>query len=72
MTKQPSTLAESLRADAEALRKRFVHATRPKGPLSLAEAMDLCSRMDGDEMPAESVPIPHLEMRPRRDKEGGK
>lgn len=41
------TLAESLKEEEEALRRRFVHHTRPKGPLSLEEAMELAKRMRG-------------------------
>jgi hypothetical protein len=41
------TLAESLKEEEEALRRRFIHHTRPKGPLSLKEAMELAERMSG-------------------------
>ena len=39
------TLADELKAEAEALRRRFVHHTRPKGPLSLKEAIELSKHM---------------------------
>jgi len=41
------TLAEELKHEEELLRRRFVHHTRPKGPLSLKEAMELSERMQG-------------------------
>ena len=41
------SLADALKADQELLRRRFVHHTRPKHPLSLREAMDLSRRMSG-------------------------
>ena len=41
------TLAESLKEEADALRRRFVHHTRPQRPLSLEEAMELEERMAG-------------------------
>ena len=41
------TLAEYLKREEELLRRRVVHATRPKGPLTMDEAADLCRRMDG-------------------------
>ncbi len=41
------TLAESLKEEEEALRRRFVHHTRPKRPLSLEETMELAERMAG-------------------------
>ena len=45
MTKE-TTLADELKHEGELLRRRFVHATRPKGPLTLDQAADLCRRMD--------------------------
>lgn len=39
------TLAESLKEEDEALRRRFVHHTRQRHPLSLEEAMELAERM---------------------------
>lgn len=42
------TLADDLKHEADLLRRRFVHHTRPKGPLTLEQARDLCKRMDGD------------------------
>ena len=39
------TLAEAMRKEDEALRRRFVHHTRPRGPLSLREAIALSERM---------------------------
>lgn len=41
------TLAESLKEEEEALRRRFIHHTRPRRPLSFEEAADLARRMDG-------------------------
>ena len=41
------TLAESLKDEEEALRRRFVHHMRPKRPLSLEEALELAKRMAG-------------------------
>lgn len=43
------TLAEELAAENERLRRRFVHATRPKGLLSMDQARDLAERMAGIE-----------------------
>lgn len=48
MTKQ-RTLAEELALENELLRRRFVHATRKRGPLTVDEAAALCRRMDGVE-----------------------
>lgn len=44
------TLAEELKDEEELMRRRFVHATRPKGPLSLEEACALCERMKGKDV----------------------
>jgi hypothetical protein len=41
------TLAESLKEEQDALRRRFIHHTRPKRPLSMEEAAELARRMDG-------------------------
>lgn len=41
------TLADALREEEELLRRRFVHATRPKGPLTMEQAIELCRRMSG-------------------------
>lgn len=43
------TFAEAFAHEAEQLRRRFVHATRPRGPMTLEEAQDLCRRMAGEE-----------------------
>lgn len=40
------TLAEELAEEEERLRRRMVHATRPRGPLTLEQARDLCERME--------------------------
>lgn len=40
------SLADELREENELMRRRFVHATRPKHPLNLQEAMELCQRME--------------------------
>lgn len=45
--KQERTLADYLRDEEELARRRFVHATRPKGPMSAEEAMKLAERMAG-------------------------
>lgn len=39
------TFAEDMKREADLLRRRFVHHTRPKGPMSMEEAMELCRRM---------------------------
>lgn len=54
------TLAEELAHETELLRRRFVHHTRPKRPLSLQEAMELCREMDGDPQ-KEKAPAPEGE-----------
>lgn len=41
------TPAEELAHEQELISRRFVHATRPRGPMTIAEAMELCARMDG-------------------------
>lgn len=38
---------ESLNQEAEQLRRRFVHHTRPKGPLSMEQAVTLHERIEG-------------------------
>jgi hypothetical protein len=48
MTDQKKTLAEAIAEEDEMLRRRFVHHTRPKGPLTLAQAIALSRRMAGD------------------------
>jgi hypothetical protein len=40
------TFAEELRGEQASLARRFIHHTRPKGPLSLKEAMELAERME--------------------------
>lgn len=40
-------LAEELKAEEERLRRRFVHHTRPRDPLTLKEAIELSERMAG-------------------------
>lgn len=37
--------ADEMARDAELLRRRFVHHTRPKGPMTLDEARELCEQM---------------------------
>lgn len=39
------TLAEDLREEAEQLRRRFVHHTRPKGQLTLEQARKLAEEI---------------------------
>lgn len=54
MTDTTKTLAESLAEEAELLRRRFVYHTRPKGPLTMDQAIDPCRRMegvDGEQLP---------------------
>jgi hypothetical protein len=41
------SLAASIREEEEQLRRRFIHHTRKKGPLSLEDAIDLAERMAG-------------------------
>lgn len=43
------TLAEELKQEAERLRRRFIHAARPKRPLSFDEARALCARVANTE-----------------------
>lgn len=47
MADRQRTLAEELAAEEELARRRFVHHTRPNGPLSLDEARKLCERLEG-------------------------
>lgn len=51
------TFAEYHREEEEALRRRFAHHTRPRRPLSMMEANDLCRRMAGEPKTKES-PFP--------------
>lgn len=44
------TLAEELADENDRLRRRVIHATRPKGPLSMDDAADLSRRMS-DNLP---------------------
>jgi hypothetical protein len=46
------TLADAIREEEERARRRFVHHTRPKGPLSLQEAIELCERVAGEPPPS--------------------
>lgn len=41
------TIAEELREEEERLRRRVVHATRPKGPLTMDQAAELHMAMEG-------------------------
>ncbi|CEG08699.1 hypothetical protein BN961_02117 [Afipia felis] len=45
--KTERTLADDLREEEELARRRFVHATRPKHPMTMEEAMKLAERMEG-------------------------
>lgn len=45
MTERVQTLADDLMREAKLLRRRFIRHTRPKGPLTLDQARDLCRRM---------------------------
>jgi hypothetical protein len=49
MDTKPMTFAEEMKRDSDLLRRRFVHATRPQGPLSLDDAIALCKRMEVEE-----------------------
>lgn len=40
------TLADELADEAELARRRFIHATRPRGPLTMEQARALCERME--------------------------
>jgi hypothetical protein len=40
------TLANDLRAEEDALRRRFIHHTRPKGLMSLAEAIEFAEKIE--------------------------
>lgn len=41
------TLAEAMKAEEDAMRCRFVHHTRIRGPMNLNEAVRLSQRMEG-------------------------
>jgi hypothetical protein len=45
MSDKPRSFAEELAREGDLLRRRFVHHTRPKGPLTLEQAKALCERM---------------------------
>lgn len=47
MEAEQKTIAEEMARDADLLRRRFIHATRPKRPLSLKEAIELSDKMEG-------------------------
>jgi hypothetical protein len=53
---KPSTFGNEMRAEADRLRRRFLHATRPRGPMSLEEASNLCRRMAGEGEAERSAP----------------
>jgi len=42
---EKKTLADELREEEQRARRRFIHATRPKRPLTLDEARELCERI---------------------------
>jgi len=46
------TLAQELAEEAELLRRKAVHADRPRRPLSMDEAAKLHQKMEGDQPPA--------------------
>ena len=50
MSAETISLANALKAEEEALRRRFVHHTRPKGPLSFEQAIALSQAMAPDEV----------------------
>lgn len=42
---EKKTLADDLRAEEQRARRRFIHATRPRRPLTMDEARELCERI---------------------------
>jgi hypothetical protein len=42
------TLAQELEEEQRRLSRRFIHATRPKRPLSLCEAIELSEKMQSE------------------------
>lgn len=45
------TLAADLRSEGRLGLKRFIHATRPRGPMNLEAAAALCMRMERVDIP---------------------
>jgi phage FluMu protein gp41 len=45
---QPKSLADAMREEQELLRRKVVHATRPRGPLTMQQAIALAKRMHGE------------------------
>lgn len=45
------TLAEEMREEADRLRRRFIHATRPRCPLSLEDAIKLARTETAQQQP---------------------
>lgn len=45
------SLADDIRAEADGLRKRMIYHTRPKGPMSMQEALELSTALLGCPMP---------------------
>jgi hypothetical protein len=37
--------ADEMRREEDLLQKRFIHATRPRGPMTMQQAIDLCRRI---------------------------
>lgn len=58
MTEQPKTFAEEYAAEAERLRRRFVHVTRPRGPMTWEQAQEHCRRMAGADGEKLRAPVP--------------
>jgi hypothetical protein len=50
------TFAEEMLRDADLLRRRFVFATRKRGPLTLDEALVECYRMADDDRAGRQMP----------------
>lgn len=48
------TFADEIREEIERLLRRGVHHTRPREPMTMAEAADLCRRMEGAHL---NVPV---------------
>ena len=54
--KAERTFADDMREEEERLRRRFVHATRPRHPLSMREALELSARMRGEKIDPNDFP----------------
>ncbi|ACF01530.1 hypothetical protein Rpal_3024 [Rhodopseudomonas palustris TIE-1] len=47
------TLTEELALEQELLRRRVIHATRPRGAMNLSEEIEFCRRMEASPVPDE-------------------